>query len=238
MIHDTKNVGKPTVLTCRFPTFYGCLLQIEVTMGPDYFKQPVISRAWDGFLRVSDFINTTFLPLLILFIIVFVLAWEFWHNNSQLVRSCIWFVAGLASMYALSFAPSEQETGRIYSGATIFIIIAICVLFPNSYSISNHSLKALCTMGSSILILIGAFNLISGFRDSTRSSQAINIRYSYIKKEKKKVGKGATLEVYPLAYLPQTKYSVNYPLTDVGPNPEKFPNKGYINNFGIKVFKK
>ncbi len=27
MIHDTKNVGKPTVLTCRFPTFYGCLLQ-------------------------------------------------------------------------------------------------------------------------------------------------------------------------------------------------------------------
>ena len=26
MIHDTKNVGKPTVLTCRFPTFYGCLL--------------------------------------------------------------------------------------------------------------------------------------------------------------------------------------------------------------------
>ncbi|WP_415578193.1 hypothetical protein [Lentilactobacillus buchneri] len=28
MIHDTKNVGKPTVLTCRFPTFYGCLLHI------------------------------------------------------------------------------------------------------------------------------------------------------------------------------------------------------------------
>jgi hypothetical protein len=26
VIHDTKNVGKPTVLTCRFPTFYGCLL--------------------------------------------------------------------------------------------------------------------------------------------------------------------------------------------------------------------
>ena len=29
MIHDTKNVGKPTVLTCRFPTFYGCLLHLE-----------------------------------------------------------------------------------------------------------------------------------------------------------------------------------------------------------------
>ena len=28
MIHDTKNVGKPTVLTCRFPTFYGCLLHM------------------------------------------------------------------------------------------------------------------------------------------------------------------------------------------------------------------
>lgn len=28
MIHDTKNVGKPTVLTCRFPTFYGCLLHL------------------------------------------------------------------------------------------------------------------------------------------------------------------------------------------------------------------
>ena len=29
MIHDTKNVGKPTVLTCRFPTFYGCLLHLS-----------------------------------------------------------------------------------------------------------------------------------------------------------------------------------------------------------------
>ncbi|WP_368277610.1 hypothetical protein, partial [Lacticaseibacillus paracasei] len=28
--HDTKNVGKPTVLTCRFPTFYGCLLQYNL----------------------------------------------------------------------------------------------------------------------------------------------------------------------------------------------------------------
>jgi hypothetical protein len=28
VIHDTKNVGKPTVLTCRFPTFYGCLLHL------------------------------------------------------------------------------------------------------------------------------------------------------------------------------------------------------------------
>ncbi|WP_416186349.1 helix-turn-helix domain-containing protein [Lentilactobacillus parabuchneri] len=32
MIHDTKNVGKPTVLTCRFPTFYGCLLHKDVTL--------------------------------------------------------------------------------------------------------------------------------------------------------------------------------------------------------------
>ncbi|WP_145913118.1 hypothetical protein [Pediococcus damnosus] len=43
MIHDTKNVGKPTVLTCRFPTFYGCLLH-ERQVDKKLANQVLISR--------------------------------------------------------------------------------------------------------------------------------------------------------------------------------------------------
>ncbi|WP_225434678.1 SDR family oxidoreductase, partial [Lentilactobacillus buchneri] len=54
VIHDTKNVGKPTVLTCRFPTFYGCLLHMVFEKVIDVFGKVDILFNNAGIAAMGD----------------------------------------------------------------------------------------------------------------------------------------------------------------------------------------
>lgn len=204
------------------------------TLGENYFHKPLMLRAGEGFLKVNDYIfSNSLIFIFTILILLFVITVYFNYNKKVIVTALIWTVSGLLVTYAMSLAPVEQDTGRVYFGATMLFIVAIMTLISN-LPLTVKKIRAIYTFGFSLVVLFCFFQVSNGLYDSLKSDKSIYNRYSYIKQQKKE-NNDEIIKISPLSYAPQTKYSINYGLSDIGNNPMEFPNYGYFIYFGVKV---
>lgn len=194
-------------------------------------------RIFTSLATISKAFINEYATLVVALVVLLVFALNFWGTNGSVIESCVWMIGGIATIYALVLSTEGQQGGRTYFGGIIFLIIAIIELLPNEYRHLEKMNQVIIQLVVSLIIIGSVMSLIIGFVDSIRSSTAIKDRYDYIATEIKNGKKN--IAVSQLSYMPETKYSINYGLMDVGKNENIFPNKGYTQYFynksGVKI---
>ncbi|MFT9412573.1 DUF6056 family protein [Liquorilactobacillus hordei] len=214
----------------------GAKIRTIAGMGKEYYDTPLIMRIIKGLYQVNSTINHFYVPLILLTVLLGV--WTYNHRDSKLsfAYGITWILSGYAIIYALSFSPMGQDGGRPFFGGIIYILIGLFNLAPtdDDFTIGKGTtyIKQLAITG----ILISSFVLLpNGFYDSLKASKAINMRYTYIERNAKKANEDKKIiQVPPLSYYPQTKYSVNYQLEDIKFGENSWPNNLYDSFFKIR----
>lgn len=204
------------------------------SVGKEYLNQPLLERVIKGIIVINKTILQNYFPLIIILVILFFIMLNFYFNKHKLINSLIWFIGGLAAIYSLSFSPIEQNGGRTYFGGIVFWIISLITLLPDSFQNLSKGNKIFLESLLSLTIIYFGITGFNGLVDSLSSDCAINQQYTIIENEKQN-NKKDVLSVPRISYSPQTKYSIDYGLEQIGNNPNTFPNVGYNIKFGVKV---
>jgi hypothetical protein len=198
-------------------------------------RLPIYVRVIKATYLVTQTLLNNYLVLAAVIALVFILFFNFWRNKQYLINASVWFVGGVATIYALILSTEGQQGGRTYFGGIIFLIMCIIEILPDQYSDVEKIGKVSVQILVVLLVLSASKLIFNGLVDSIKSANAIEARYSYIEKNIDKQKK--IIEVPILNYYPKTSYSINHGLMDVGKDAYAFPNKGYHQYFYDK-FKK
>lgn len=204
------------------------------SVGKGYLNQPLLERVIKGITVINKTILQNYLPFIVILIVLFFIMLNFYFNKQKLINSLIWFIGGLGAIYSLSFSPIEQNGGRTYFGGIVFWIISLITLLPDNFQNLSKGSKVFLESLLSFTIIYFGITGFNGLVDSLSSDHAINQQYTVIENEKKN-SKKDVLSVPHISYSPQTKYSIDYGLEQIGNNPNTFPNIGYNIKFGVKV---
>lgn len=169
--------------------------------------------------------------IIILFIILFILHLVFIKNYKLLIESSYWFISGCLTLAVLLLSPGGAVEPRTYFGAFVLMTVATVKLF-NISTINNKF--NIINIAIIILISIGTIYKVSlGIIDSYKTNSAINQRNAYILKEKKKGKK--IIEVRPLTYYGNTKYSITFDHSELSTNPSSWVNGCTDHRFNVTV---
>lgn len=202
------------------------------SVGKGYLNQPLLERVIKGVTVINKTILQNYLPFIVILIVLFFIMLNFYFNKQKLINSLIWFIGGLGAIYSLSFSPIEQNGGRTYFGGIVFWIISLITLLPDSFQNLSKGSKVFLESLLSFTIIYFGITGFNGLVDSLSSDHAVNQQYTIIENEKRN-SKKYVLSVPHISYSPQTKYSIDYGLEQIGNNPNIFPNIGYNIKFGV-----
>ncbi|CAK1234736.1 hypothetical protein R53653_IHELHDKM_00904 [Fructobacillus cardui] len=99
-------------------------------MPPSWFDESSFVHFKAGFIAVTKSLIHHYL-VLILLIVLLLIIYFFQAGFEKSIESLIWFGSGMATLYALSFAPIVQDGGRSFFGGAIFLIISLFLLINN-----------------------------------------------------------------------------------------------------------
>lgn len=175
--------------------------------------------------------------LLLLIVVLFLLKLNFDYQLEKIFKPLFWLIGGLATIYVLIFSTEGQGGGRTFFGGVIFLIICMVNLLPEKIKIGRRFDFFILQLILISTLIYAGMSFIIGFVDSYNSDKAIKERYSFIEKKltERRTGDTMTIHVEKLGYTPQTKYSLNYGLTDIGKNANVFPNTSYTAYYGNYV---
>lgn len=208
------------------------------TLGPDYLQKPLLVRISHSLFDVNKAMLSSDINkiLIVSIIVMLVLLVNYWKDKVLVFQGLTWTMAGLAVIYALSLSPMGQNGGRAFFGGIIYLVIGLFSMLPSKVSVydSNSLAKSITEIAMILLIAFGFLIISNGIIDSYRSSVSIKERYTFIRKEAHREDYKSIIKVPPLRYLPQTPYSVDYPLKDLVGDVNGYPNFLYKIYLGVK----
>lgn len=205
-----------------------------ISKGAEYLQQSHIKRFVYGFLQVSEYVLNNYLILFSCIAVLLIFAIIFWQKNKEWITPATFIFAGVATDYVMTFSPLEQDTGRVYFGGTVLLIIAIITLIPGELRSLEKSYQAFIISVVTVFIGVGFLTAMSGIWDSVLSSIAVNERYTTINQLKAEKGSNKVFKINKLTYYAKTKFVPQKNLGDILKNANGYPNFVYKHYFGIK----
>ncbi|MCM3511409.1 DUF3329 domain-containing protein [Carnobacterium inhibens] len=195
---------------------------------------PFLSKIATNLIAVSENIKNDSMPLIIIFLILFIIT--LFTNKDKLMNvfSAVFTLASLATLYVLVLSPvGIGQGGRSFFGGTIFLIIACSQCF----SINLLEKKRGTTLVPIILLSILFFQIIIsvplGFIDIYRNSFLLKERNNYVISQKEQSNINPTVSL--IDPQPRTKYPASAGLEDLNNNDSNWINKPYAKRFNIET---
>lgn len=204
----------------------GNKIRTAATVGSDYLtlKNMVL---W--LLNITEALYNEHLWLFVGIAVCATLALLFWFDKKKYLMGGFFTIIGLATIYALIMSPLGHEGGRPFFGGLVFLILGLLNFFPDEKT-SDVTRKIYYPFVSALLV-VTLFTAVVGLKDYYYSSQAIKARYDFVESQ---IDSSDRIEAQELSYQPQSRFSINYGLEDIGEDEYAFPNSGYQVYFGIK----
>ncbi|MFC4760724.1 DUF3329 domain-containing protein [Fructobacillus durionis] len=196
-----------------------------------WFDQSTFTHFKTGFKEVTKSLYHGYLALLLLLLVltVLVILYKGW---AKVIESTLFTIAGLATIYVLSFAPMGQDGGRSFFGGSIFLIIALVRLLATLFEGKQVKTRYIAGAFAFCIIALGLYRVAVGTVDAHKSNQAIRERYEVLDSKK---SSREVVKVPKLSYYPQKKFAVDYQLEELSSNQtDIFPNTGYNVHFDLQ----
>lgn len=188
----------------------------------------IILKLIKRFVNITLTAENYLLPLLIILVILFSI--RIYHNKKIENTVYLFILGGLATAYAMIFSPTFPE--RSWTGVIIFLIIATgCLLYDleKINKIFKFIIIDICIILS--IIYIGQY--ITAGVDINNLRNVWENRINIINKEKSKGNKKVVVDTY---ITWNTKNPI-YGLSDIGTNPNVWPNTSIADYYGLKSIK-
>lgn len=198
----------------------------------DYLQQGIFKRLIQGLERQVSFFYTDYwtIVFIALVIIVVVVAFTFWKNNSLFADGIILIIGGIAAGAVMIISPEGMDTGRTYFGSTLLLLIGTMKLIP--LEINSKGIKVIYTSTLLVLMLMCFFNVVEGIQVADKFNSQLFTRYNYIDNSTNKV-----VEVTPITLNEYNKYDLSSIYWEVkhSTNTSTFPNNCYYKYFNKRV---
>lgn len=182
----------------------------------------IIKRAFD----ITNNLENIILPLLI--VIIILISLKIYHKKKIEKEAYTFILGGFAAIYAMVLSPTFPK--RAWTGAIIFFVIAIAILIYDLDTI-NRLYKFILVDFCIILSIIYIGQYINTARDINYLRHTWNDRIDIINES----SKDKIFEFYK--YETYNSKNPAYDLSDIGDNPEVWPNNSISKYYGINGIK-
>ena len=182
----------------------------------------IIKRALD----ITNNLENIILPLLI--VIIILISLKIYHKKKVEKEAYTFILGGFAAIYAMVLSPTFPK--RAWTGAIIFFVIAIVILIYDLDTI-NHLYKFILVDFCIILSIIYIGQYINTARDINYLRHTWNDRIDIINES----SKDKIFEFYK--YETYNSKNPAYDLSDIGDDPEEWPNNSISKYYGINGIK-
>lgn len=182
----------------------------------------IIKRALD----ITNNLENIVLPLLI--VIIILISLKVYHKKKIEKELYTFILGGFAAIYAMVLSPTFPE--RAWTGAIIFFVIAIVMLIYDLDTI-NRLYKFILVDFCIILSIIYVGQYINTARDINYLRRTWNDRIDIINES----NKDKIFEFYK--YETYNSKNPAYDLSDIGDDPEVWPNNSISKYYGINGIK-
>lgn len=164
------------------------------------------------------------MPLYIIFALCFALGIAFKVDKKRLILSAVLLLAGIGSLAAFIFA--KYFTSRHCCFTVVFTVLA-CLILLDALADKRKLLSAQLLCG--VMAVFFAFSFVHGALDIAVTFGVSLERKAEIQNA---LDSGET-DIELKVYLPGTKYSAAWDLTDLDPNPSLWPNTSFADFYGL-----
>lgn len=182
----------------------------------------IIKRALD----ITNNLENIVLPLLI--VIISLISLKVYHKKKIEKEAYTFILGGFAAIYAMVLSPTFPE--RAWTGAIIFFVIAIIILVYD-LNTTNRLYKFILVDFCIILSIIYIGQYINTARDINYLRRTWNDRIDIINES----NKDKIFEFYK--YETYNSKNPAYDLSDIGDDPEVWPNNSISKYYGINGIK-
>lgn len=182
----------------------------------------IIKRAFD----ITNNLENIIFPLLI--VIIILISLKIYHKKKIEKEAYTFILGGFAAIYAMVLSPTFPE--RAWTGAIIFFVIAIAILIYDLDTI-NRLYKFILVDFCIILSIIYIGQYINTARDINYLRHTWNDRIDIINES----NKDKIFEFYK--YETYNSKNPAYDLSDIGDDPEVWPNNSISKYYGINGIK-
>lgn len=182
----------------------------------------IIKRALD----ITNNLENIVLPLLI--VIISLISLKVYHKKKIEKEAYTFILGGFAAIYAMVLSPTFPE--RAWTGAIIFFVIAIIILVYD-LNTTNRLYKFILVDFCIILSIIYIGQYINTARDINYLRRTWNDRIDIINES----NKDKIFEFYK--YETYNSKNPAYDLSDIGADPEVWPNNSISKYYGINGIK-
>lgn len=197
---------------------------------------PFISKIATNLIAVSENIKNDSTPLIIIFLILFIIT--FFTNKNKLMNifSAVFTLTSLATFYVLVLSPvGIGQGGRSFFGGTIFLIIACAQCFNIDFSLKKSGITLVPIILISILFFQSMISIPLGFIDIYKNSSLIKERDNYVISQKENANNNPIVPL--IEPQPRTKYPASAGLEDLNNDSSNWINKPYAKKFNIETIR-
>lgn len=211
------------------PFLLGCVGYLILLSMPAEIKAKTAEMSaeviLDNFVIITDLLRTHFLPLIIAWACLLVIAIYRKVPSRRLALSVLFLFGSIAASYMLIVAAYIPE--RSLCTSTMLLILSCCILLAE---LLNKPEKVFFFCGVSALTIVFVFSLIFGTYDIWTSHVAFSARETYVEEAK---ADGQMELLLPCIHA-NTKYSAFWDLTDLNTTTEDtWPNTQMSSYYGV-----